>query len=290
MQVSAVASKDGLFDHCPLLGEPGMSGKPASILVALVASLPFFSRPADGQKYRFDLEPGTELSGTLGLGGVAHELQMTADQQFELSDLPVMTELRMQELLRNYHAELGATVPAEMQTALLEQLVADRAKIRAWEQEQLEKVLSPEQLERLRQLRIQHVARSGGGFVALQELLGLSDQQLAQIRQIGEDRRRDMGDHERTCLEAGIPRADIDHDLRHMRAKAQEQVLAVLDASQRRELETLQGQPFSFDDPPRTVDAEDAEGGATNRGTRDDEDRGDSGNDGNNGQTLRQRD
>ncbi len=228
-------------------------------LVALIATVSGSVSPAGGQEGRFELESGTELSGALGLRGVARELKMTADQQFELSDLPLMTEMRMQELLRHYQAELGSSVPAGTQAALREQLQADLAEIREWEQEQLEKILSPEQLERLRQLRIQHVASSRGGLAALQELLGLSEKQLKQIRQIGEDLRRDMGEHQRTGLEAGIPRADIEHDLRHMQTKAHEQVLAALDASQRRELESLQGKPFGFDDRPRSTESEDAE-------------------------------
>jgi hypothetical protein len=217
-----------------------------AVCLGLAVTVPF----AQAQQDAILHEPDAELSNTLGLAGVARELDLTADQQFELSDLPVMTQMRLQRALRDYEAELGDSLPVDLKNELRDQLLAEFRDIREWEQEQLKKILTDDQIERLRQLRTQHLVQHRGGLAALLEELELSPSQLKQIRQIAEDLARDQGAHQRTGIEAGIPRADIDHDLQHMRQTALEKLLTVLDGTQRQTLERLQGKPFDFVDRP----------------------------------------
>jgi hypothetical protein len=191
--------------------------------------------------------PGAELPGAdpfqllLNSFEVQHELKLTQDQLH-----------RLQLAARNFRTQAQALTspspgspPERTHTAIEIQMMDTRAMIA--------RELQPEQLARLQQIMLQleglclAIADSQIG-----QSLGLLDDQWHRLRTVCEDRMQQMrasfqpmavGQDE--CQVAANNRARIEA----IRAKSDEQALAVLSPRQRAQLEGMQGRHMNLEPP-----------------------------------------
>jgi hypothetical protein len=166
---------------------------------------------------------------------VQHEVELTDDQKTELGKL--RTEIRDQ--IRNQMQDSFngmRDLSEEERQARIDQIRTQMDTIRKDVEAKLQKVLLPNQFDRLKQIDLQsRVQREGAAALTSGELadqLGLTDDQKEQIQQKADQVQQD--------LQAKIRQARLD---------ARNQLLDVLTTDQRTKLETLMGTQFDLPEP-----------------------------------------
>ncbi|HEY4233363.1 MAG TPA: hypothetical protein VGM76_08045 [Lacipirellulaceae bacterium] len=175
---------------------------------------------------------GGGISGILQMPEVQKEVELTDDQRTELGKL--RTEIRDQirnQLQDSFNGmrDLGD----EERQARVEQIRTQMDTIRKDVEGKLQKVLLPNQFDRLKQIDLQsRIQREGATALAQGELadqLGLTDAQREQLQQKSEEVQKD--------LLAKIRQARLD---------ARNQLLDVLTPDQKAKLDALMGTQFDL--------------------------------------------
>jgi Spy/CpxP family protein refolding chaperone len=175
---------------------------------------------------------GGGISGILQIPEVQKEVELTDDQRTELGKL--RTEIRDQirnQLQDSFNGmrDLGD----EERQARVEQIRTQMDTIRKDVEGKLQKVLLPNQFDRLKQIDLQsRIQREGAAALAQGELadqLGLTDAQREQLQQKSEEVQKD--------LLAKIRQARLD---------ARNQLLDVLTPDQKAKLDALMGTQFDL--------------------------------------------
>jgi Spy/CpxP family protein refolding chaperone len=219
---------------------------PAALLVAVFALTlagPTLAQPPGGGPLLGGGPPGGP-GGFFGGGGIAgilqmpevqKEIELSDDQKAELGKL--RTEIRDQ--IRNQMQDSFngmRDLSEEERQARVDQIRTQMDAIRKDVEGKLQKVLLPNQFDRLKQIDLQsRIQREGAGALTSGELadqLGLTDAQREQLQQKSEDVQKD--------LQAKIRQARID---------ARNQLLDVLTPEQRAKLDALMGTQFDLPEP-----------------------------------------
>jgi hypothetical protein len=166
---------------------------------------------------------------------VQHEVELTDDQKTELGKL--RTEIRDQ--IRNQMQDSFngmRDLSEEERQARIDQIRGQMDTIRKDVEAKLQKVLLPNQFDRLKQIDLQsRVQREGAAALTSGELadqLGLTDDQREQLQQKSEQVQQ-----------------DLQTKIRQARLDARNQLLDSLTADQRAKLETLMGAQFDLPEP-----------------------------------------
>jgi Spy/CpxP family protein refolding chaperone len=178
---------------------------------------------------------GGGIAGILQMPEVQKEVELTDDQRTELGKL--RNEIRDQ--IRNQMQDSFngmRDLSDEERQARIDQIRAQMDTIRKDVEGKLQKVLLPNQFDRLKQIDLQsRIQREGAAALSQGELadqLGLTDQQKEQLQQKSEQVQQD--------LQAKI---------RQLRLDARGQLLEVLTAEQKAKLEALMGTQFDLPEP-----------------------------------------
>lgn len=183
---------------------------------------------------------GGGFGGGLGRGGGGVDLLLQRDvqEELELIDDQVEDIRKIQEDMRGGMRERFAelrNVPREQIREKMQELMAS---MNADMEKKLAGVLLPPQLARFKQLQVQSEMRRGGGTSR-----SLTDGTLARELNITEDQKQAI---EKAAEEAS---EELNKKIAQLRKEANEKIFAVLTSSQRKQLETLIGEPFEFQPP-----------------------------------------
>jgi Spy/CpxP family protein refolding chaperone len=196
---------------------------------------------------------GGGIAGILQIPEVQKEVELTDDQKTELGKL--RTEIRDQ--IRNQFNGMRDMTDEERQ-ARMEQIRGQMDTIRKDVEGKLQKVLLPNQFDRLKQIDLQsRIQREGAAALAQGELadqLGLTDAQREQLQQ-----------------KSAQVQQDLQAKIRQARLDARSQLLDVLTTDQRAKLESLMGTQFDLPEPnfnPNGGQAGNRGGGRLGRGGR----------------------
>ncbi len=195
---------------------------------------------------QFEKEQQRGLSFALSLGGAGEDIQLTGDQHFELVGLSAMTKMQLQKAFLDYRANYSEDLPKDEKQRLDDQLAAAIEKVRKNEMQQLEMVLKPAQIERLKQIRFQFLRRNSIGLESIRDELDLSDQQLAKIELIGKQMITDITEMRESTRDLRLTPIEITDHILQIRKNSEESLLTVLTPAQRQKLRALEGEEFQF--------------------------------------------
>ncbi|MGE0758939.1 MAG: hypothetical protein AB7F89_10655 [Pirellulaceae bacterium] len=200
-------------------------------LLGLVCAPALYAQPGGG---RFGGGPGGfggpgfggggGLAGLLQRRDVQEELELLDDQKQQLTALAEKSRERMSEMFRRGGNDGGN------RDELRDRMRQFTSEITA----EVEKVLLPHQMKRLRQIEVQSRMRFGlglGGEMASQ--LGLSESEQETLRNKARDLEQEMA--KKTA---------------ELRRQYQEQLIAQLSPAQQAQVKEMVGEPFEFKDEP----------------------------------------
>jgi Spy/CpxP family protein refolding chaperone len=178
---------------------------------------------------------GGGIAGLLQMPEVQHEVELSDDQKTELGKL--RNEIRDQVRTQLQDSFNGMRdLSDEERAARFEQIRGQMDTIRKDVETKLQKVLLPNQFDRLKQIDLQsRVQREGAAALTSGELadqLGLTDDQKEQIEQ-----------------KAAQVQQDLQAKIRQARLDARNQLLDVLTPDQRAKLESMMGSQFDLPEP-----------------------------------------
>lgn len=169
-------------------------------------------------------EYGTE-SSTLGMladADVRSELEMVDDQYQQLKDLNATIQKRAAEQIR------------QLDFSDREDLVAKINSIRESAIEDLNGVLLPHQIERLKQIRMQSLVKRKS-FIEV-----LTTNPLKTKLELSDDQCRDLRLNEKKISE------ELEREIAKLRERAREKLLSSLTSTQQAEIKELFGEAFEF--------------------------------------------
>ena len=205
------------------------------------------------------------LTHLLNRKDVQKELKLSEQQKTQLTEMQDAFRKEMQkrwEEMRKMSEEerqkLFSQPPEKFQEELAKRDKETTAK--------LAKILSSEQFKRLKQLQLQQARVMALSWPVVVEEIGLTEDQKAQLKKIGEDawkqmssmrpprgqRRgegdrnqgRDRGDRD----ERRKQRQEMRKKMQEMRAEIEKKSIAVLTADQKAKFGAMMGEPFKFDE------------------------------------------
>lgn len=187
------------------------------------------------------------LSYYLSLGGVAEELELVASQKSELDDLWLEIRDKVRELKRDFENAKRDAPDQELLESATNRFATGLKECLRTEEEQLEKVLLPHQMKRLRQIRAQYLNQTEQGAASLGEELGLTPRQLEEIRRLtGELAQEIKGLVGELRGSSGQDASSINKKMKELRLAYKEKVLALLTDEQKEQLDELMGTTFEF--------------------------------------------
>ncbi len=186
---------------------------------------------------------GIDFAALLSMEPVRKEIGLTEAQQEKMEEVT-----RSQwDAARDQFARMRDMSADERREALegMRDLIADRTTAM---REEIEKILKPEQLERLGQIRAQ---QEGVGILRrpeVQEQLKMTEAQKGQLRAIAEEIQEQTQQLFQELRTPGADRTGMREKMEALRTDAQKKSMAVLNAEQRKTLaEKIMGKPFELD-------------------------------------------
>jgi Spy/CpxP family protein refolding chaperone len=220
--VRLLAGASALFTACLLMAQPPAGG-------------PQGGGPGGPPGGPGNFFGGGGIAGILQMPEVQKEVELTDDQKTELGKLRDEVREQMRTQMQDSFNGMRDMSDADRQ-ARFEQIRTQMETIRKDVEGKLQKVLLPNQFDRLKQIDLQsRIQREGATALSQGELadqLGLTDAQREQLQQKSEQVQQD--------LQAKI---------RQLRLDARSQLLEVLTAEQRTKLEALMGTQFDLPEP-----------------------------------------
>ncbi|WP_404310661.1 hypothetical protein [Neorhodopirellula lusitana] len=208
-------------------------------------------RDRDGRDGGGKRGPGGKSSGSeimfglLRSGKVQAELKMAPEQLERIRNLE--RQLRDQQR-EQFNLERGDGSPKEFdfrnaseeERAKLFQKIQNR---REEQRNQLVEILQAEQVKRLEQIAIQVHGSMALGSPKVQQELALTHAQLEKLKQIRRIQDEKMRKSYHEMRQAG-PRQDSHNKIQAIRTEIESMMLDVLDPDQRKQFESLKGEPF----------------------------------------------
>lgn len=157
---------------------------------------------------------------------VQKELELMEDQQKQLLNLQQTFAQQISELVRDRKKQSTKEDGQALKTAIRE--------AREEQRKQMEGILLPHQLDRLKQVALQMKMKSRG------DMQMLTDQELAQKLEISEEQK------ERLKQRAAEIKAEMEDEIAQLKKKARQKLLRELTAEQRKQLEEMLGNEFDY--------------------------------------------
>ncbi len=180
-----------------------------------------------------------QRGGARGRGGFGGNLLDSPEVQQELELLDDQVE-QLQSVNEKIREKMTGMF-SELRNLPREEMMAKFGKLReeltSMRDTELQGILLPSQVKRLKQIEFQQRMTRGGSGRAfenpdLMQQLGLSDEQLEQIRKLAADAQVEMREK-----------------IAKLQKEAQDKILSVLTPQQRKDFDDLFGQPFEFPQP-----------------------------------------
>jgi Spy/CpxP family protein refolding chaperone len=197
-------------------------------LVLLLAASTAFAQQGGGRGRGM----GFQQSGVmlLGMDEVRKEIGTTDEQNKQIDEL-------QQELRGSFGGFQGfGDLSAEERQKRMDEIRKKGEEIDA----KLARVLKPEQLDRLNQLRVQREGALALTRADVQEKLGFSQEQKDKVRKAQEAGRPPAGFNFQNASDEDRAK------LREAREKAEADTLAVLTPEQKKKFDEMKGKPFEF--------------------------------------------
>lgn len=169
----------------------------------------------------------------LDLEDVRSEIQLSNDQFEKVVLIREGYRKRLQEMSQQIRTELTG-MTAEEQKQQIPEMSKRIQQLRAETEEEIAKVLQPQQVERAKQLVLRFRLQRGGLLNAL------ADADAAKTLQILPPQREKM-----IAIQKEI-RSELEEQVRKLQEKAQSQMLEVLTPMQRAQWQAMLGEPFEF--------------------------------------------
>ena len=118
------------------------------VLLSLVFATSAYAQP--------EIKAQSSLSQILGIGGVKEELGLSGDQYEALSASAWQIKSELEKVVKEYKDNFIPRLSDDKKAVLQYELEAGIKEIQANEIERLEKVLSSDQIQRLKQIRFQY--------------------------------------------------------------------------------------------------------------------------------------
>ncbi|MEM9412258.1 MAG: hypothetical protein AAGA30_14175 [Planctomycetota bacterium] len=174
---------------------------------------------------------GNNWMGLLRMESIQNEIELVDDQMEEIEGLQEEMWQEMQESMRGMR-DLAPEERREQFAELREQMEVRQKDY----QKQIEDVLLPMQVKRLKELHIQSQARrSGNGAVGV-----LQNENMLEELGIDDDQREKL---EKKIEEV---RKEIEEKIKDIRKEAEEDILSVLTSEQRKMFRAKVGETFDF--------------------------------------------
>lgn len=197
--------------------------------------------PAQVQK-----ESQQGLANVLRLSGINREIELTEQQHDKLFGLWLEIKFDLERAFGNYKDNFSETLPAPKQAELKKELAEAIVRIREKEFERLEETLLAEQLQRLKQLRIQYLTRNSDGIGALKEELDLTPSQIRKIDEVSEALKKEVKEIQANQRNEQLTKVEMVAIFKEMREKSKKEIMTFLTTAQQRKLTALRGEEFDF--------------------------------------------
>lgn len=174
---------------------------------------------------------------------VQKEINLTEEQRQAIEEY----RAAQREGMRGQWEGLRDASPEERREAMekMREQMAERA---AKAREELAKILKPEQMKRLAQIRAQQEGVRVLLREEIQSLLGLTDTQKEQLSKIAEEAREKMQEMFQAARGEDAGRGQMREKMEQMRADIQAKSMAVLTQEQKEKLgKEVMGKPFELD-------------------------------------------
>ena len=186
------------------------------------------------------------ISQILKLGGIAQEVELTPEQHDQLFGLWLEIKFDLNKAFQNYKDSFSETLPTQKQAELKQELAEAITGIRDKEFERLEATLLSDQMDRLKQLRIQYLNRRGSGVGALKQELNLTSGQVRKIEQAAESLKKQLQEIQSRQRDEQLTRVEMIQIVKDLTAKSRKEATSCLTTAQRQTLNRLQGEEFDF--------------------------------------------
>jgi hypothetical protein len=178
---------------------------------------------------------GPDQFGLLGDSGFQSELNLVDEQIERFKEVQENFNERMTEVTKQMRSDDGKL---NLDADVIERIRALSEEIKAQKKEEIEGLLLPEQLERLKQVTLQKKMSQQGAMSALRgkevaEALGLDEEQLSSLR----EKSKELS-------------ARVQEEIAAAKEKARKELLDELTPDQQEKLKTMIGE--KFEEPERT--------------------------------------
>lgn len=186
--------------------------------------------------------PGMMMGGGPGMmmmgGQFGEELGITEEQREQMT-------AAMQEMGEKMRAARDAGEDLSQ-----EERMAQFTEMREAMQQKIESILTPEQVARSGQLRLQMEGTRALGREEVQDDLGMTDEQKAQLEAINERVRNGFQELGQAMRDADEDeRAELREKMGALRERSEQAQMSVLTDEQKSKFEEMKGEPFEFQRP-----------------------------------------
>jgi hypothetical protein len=182
----------------------------------------------------------TSVVQLLGMPTVQTELKLTDEQKTKVTEVQDSMRTKMQEAMSGIDFQGMMNMSPEERTKAQADMRKKTEPVTKDADEQAIKVLTPEQVDRVKQLQLQ---REGAAALSREEVakkLGLKDDQIEKIKKLQETLSQPPQFDPNGDMQAQMQK------MRDDRAKAQKDILAVLTEEQTTKWKEMQGKEFTF--------------------------------------------
>lgn len=170
------------------------------------------------------LNAAPDAMGLINDASVQKDLELVGDQVSQLQEM-------QQDFSRELHDQLGDLSKGDFDKDRIKDISALVSQLREKQKSQMEKLLLPHQLDRLKQVSLQKHMESAGTVGALggkiAEELGITDEQKQKLKEREKEIKKEMAEK-----------------MAKLREEAREELLQVLDSTQREKLKQMIGEKF----------------------------------------------
>ncbi len=186
------------------------------------------------------------LSRVLSHGGVIEELELTENQQDRLHGMWIEVQQELSTEFRKFQDNYSDRLSPEALAELKEQLRLNIELVREREFKRLSDTLEPEQMDRLKQIRVQLLKRDSNGMAAIAYELELTEKQVGQISKLGQKWQAEVRKAMNPERGSQLTQVEISERVKVAKEQAQQELLELLTAEQRTKLAELEGEPYEF--------------------------------------------
>ena len=168
------------------------------------------------------------------------------NQELELSDTQLGALVRMREQNRPEGRDMDfRNMDREARREMFEKMQSERAAKQAEVEEQLEEILLPGQLDRLREISTQ--VRGGAALEdpRIREELEITADQMKELQTARQSMREEFGSKMREMFQGGDFEAAREQ-MKTMREQGEQKVMEILTDEQRSKLDEMKGEPFEM--------------------------------------------